>query len=86
MTYTISEFAEKFDTTENEIREYTELEILPFLEDEEEGMLFDDNSAAWMDGILFLLEDGSTLEDIQEYCEVTTPINMKAMIEAKYRR
>lgn len=84
MTYTIKEFAEKFNVTEHTLRYYTDIGLLPCKRIGRNRRVFDDESANWMQGIMCLKGCGTSIEDIKEYCRLCLLEESEENLRARY--
>ena len=85
MSYTIKQFAKMFHTTEDTIRYYTDINLLPCKRDASNHRVFDETSVNWMQGISCLKKCGASIKDIQEYCRLCRLEESEENLRARYQ-
>ncbi|MCI8390915.1 MAG: MerR family transcriptional regulator [Roseburia sp.] len=85
MEYTLKEFAELFGITEHTVRYYTDIDLLPCRRDGQNRRVFNEESANWMRGILYLKRCGAPIKVIREYCELCRAEESEEHLMARYQ-
>ncbi len=85
MHYTMKQFAKMFHTTEHTLRYYTDIGLLPCERDSMNRRIFDEESANWMQGILYLKRCGAPIADIKEYCRLCRLEESGENLRARYQ-
>ncbi len=67
MNYTVKQISEIMGMSENTIRYYTDLNLLPIKRDSANRRIFDEESINWLMGIKCLKGCGMSIEDIKKY-------------------
>lgn len=85
MNYSISQFAEMFHTTEHTLRYYTDIDLLPCQRDSTNHRIFDDKSANWMRGIIYLKNCGTPVKEIKRYFDLCRLEESDENLRARYQ-
>lgn len=85
MNYSISQFAEMFHTTEHTLRYYTDIDLLPCQRDSGNHRIFDDKSANWMRGIIYLKNCGTPVKEIKRYFDLCRLEESDENLRARYQ-
>lgn len=85
MNYSISQFAEMFHTTEHTLRYYTDIDLLPCQRDSTNHRIFDDTSANWMRGIIYLKNCGTPVKEIKRYFDLCRLEESDENLRARYQ-
>lgn len=85
MQYTMRQFAEMFHTTEHTLRYYTDIGLLPCQRDSANRRIFDDASANWMQGIMYLKKCGASIQAMKEYFRLCQLEESEENLKARYQ-
>ena len=84
MNYTIKQFAKMFSVSEQTVRYYTDIGILPCKRCSGNRRMFVDESANWMQGICCLKGCGASIEVIKEYCRLCLLPDSEDTLKERY--